>query len=250
MNHNNKSEPAGSIPIPYVPYKTFQSSIERLSQADLPSRLDHSAFPSMAGTTFNQLKSTFRCLNLIDDQGVPTKNLYDLVSSAERKATLKKLVYKTYDPILNSVEIAKATPSELSEAIRRCGVSGSTAQKAQAFFLKALSECEIEVSPYIKDGIKRPASRTPRKAKPKPDQPSAKTPTAPTNGSPPVVPGERRFCIKVGKTGYAELVLAYDEFEITTEDHTELRKIVDSFKEFQERRNEHGQKLLNSGDDD
>lgn len=249
MNQTSNPEAAASVPFPYVAYKTFKTAIDRFGETDLPSRLDHSAFPTMAGGTFSQLRSAFRFLDLIDDEGVPTESLSLLVNATETKPILRDLVKRAYADIFDALDIAKGTPAQLEQAIKNSGVSGDTARKARVFFLKLVEESGMEVSQFIKTVGSQSPTRKPRKSRAKPEAP-AKPAVASSNGSSTVAPSERRHRIQVGETGYAELVLAYDEFEITSDDQTELRKVVDAFKGFGEMRNDQGQRLLAAGEAD
>lgn len=148
-------------PPPYVPFKTFLTAIESFERG-LPNQIDRSVWPSHSGATQGQLLGAFRFLGLADEKDRPSAELRALVECKEnRKTTLRRILEKSYRE-LASLDLAKASPRQLDEAMRRYGLGGATHRKAVSFFLHAASYAEAPLSPLLlrktrSPGLRRPA---------------------------------------------------------------------------------------------
>jgi len=150
----------------YIPWKTFTNTIDALT-ANMPNRIDKSAFPGQSGTVQAQLLLTFRFFGLIDDDGKPTATLLAIAVADEtaRKAALRKLVELKYQPLF-ALNLTKTTPAEFAEKITEVyNVTGDTRLKATRFFLSALAYLGISVSPLLLRDRTKPAGNgaTPRR---------------------------------------------------------------------------------------
>lgn len=144
---------ASSVVPPYVPYRTFRNFIDGLKQA-IPSRIDRSVMPSMSGALQSQLTATLRSLGLITTTSHPTDLLPRLVNSEgpERTKILSLILLAAYPYIFKKdFDIKTATPRTLQEQFFKAGVSGGTVDKCVNFFLAAVKDAGIEVSPYLKN---------------------------------------------------------------------------------------------------
>ena len=83
---------------PYVSYRTFLNFVDRLRQG-IPARIDRSYWgDKLSGTTGTQIMAALAFLRLVDDDGVPTSHLKQLVSArgAQRMELLKQMTSETY----------------------------------------------------------------------------------------------------------------------------------------------------------
>ncbi len=227
------------VRIAYAPFATFRNALDRLEEHDIPDKVDGSIFPTYSGGAKSQLLAAFRFMGLIDDSGDPADDLEMLVNRRTRKETLKRLVERAYSRIFEQIEISKASPSQLDEAIRSYGVQGTTHRRARRFFLHALEEAGIEVSNHVKAKAGRPSSRSSTGAGN--GDKTKRSPKKPGRQSKQSVNTEqadaRSLRIRVGAKGFAELIIGFDPFEISTEQRNELLGFVDAYREFDEKWN-------------
>ena len=155
---------------PYVAYRTLKNFLRSLSQA-IPSRIDKSVMPSMAGGVRSQLLQALKYLNLIEANGAPKEKLPMLVKSegAEYQKILREVLNAAY-PFLKSKEIDlnTATMNLLDEQFSKLA-TGGTVQKCITFFIPAAKDAGIPLSPFIKEPGKRTLSNNrPKKPRIKP----------------------------------------------------------------------------------
>jgi hypothetical protein len=175
-----------AVDIPYVPFKTFLTALDTLSQG-VPSPIDRSVFGNQSGSTQGMLLQSFRALKLVNEQNEPQPLLHRIVKSEERRAALHEALKATYPEVLALG--AAATQKQFDDTFSAV-VGADTKKKAKSFFLQAAHMVGITLSPHIspakaataENGASpRPArKRVARKAK-KVNEPSANGAT--TNGS-------------------------------------------------------------------
>jgi hypothetical protein len=137
---------------PYIPYKTFDNFINGLSESGVPHQIDSSLLPKMSGSNRSGLMAALRYLGLTDDNNNTNLALEKLINAKgpQRAAELKQVLQNAYGFLQNNkLDLKRATPALLSDAIEAEGASGGTKIKAVGFFLKAASVAGIEVSPHI-----------------------------------------------------------------------------------------------------
>ncbi len=141
-----KRAPAAS----YVSFTTFMDALNGISSHGLPTKVDHSVFPSFSGVVKSQLLVTFRFLALINGDGIPQPAFEELVSgdTEKRKKILGDILKRQYHKLFNA-NLKKITPSQFDQLIEEYGVSGATKIKAKSFFLNAARWSEIEMSPLL-----------------------------------------------------------------------------------------------------
>jgi len=170
---------------PYVAFSTFLNAIERLKAHGVPNQIDRSIWPSFSGAIQSQLMGAFKFLRLVADDGAPTKNLRVIVGSKDEenlKSGLLTLMKHAY-PTVIAIDLEHATMRQLSESILELGVSGETAKKAMAFFLKAAKYCDLPLSVHLharhRKGLANGAARkgaTRKRSKPAIEQESDELP--------------------------------------------------------------------------
>lgn len=148
-NHTNSS----ARKPPVLPFKTLENYIDLLRDKTLPSHIDRSVLPTtMSGGKQVYLIATLKSLELISEEGVPSEIFHRLVSveKNERAEIWRKILYKTYDFILNDTDIERTTTKIVVEKFRQQGMTGDTIRKAQTFFMHLAKEAGVKVSPHIK----------------------------------------------------------------------------------------------------
>ena len=137
---------------PYIAFSTFLSFIKGLAKTGIPSRIDKSLLRNMSGGNQSALISALKWFGLIDDAGVPSKSLEALVKAGDAVAPLfKEMLPVAYTFMADgTVNLERATGSQIEEKFKAYGLSGSTIVKAMAFFLSACKEATVPLSAHIK----------------------------------------------------------------------------------------------------
>ncbi|HVJ51775.1 MAG TPA: DUF5343 domain-containing protein [Aliidongia sp.] len=148
---------------PYVSWTTTRSFIQDLHEHGLPTRIDRSVLHKMSGASATQLLTALRFLELIDQDGVPSSRLNELVNAYgtdQWAQALQRLVHASYAPLFE-LDLGSATPGHFNETFRKA-FPGSDAvqQKCATFFLYIAKEAGIEISGRVLSGRKpRPLIR-------------------------------------------------------------------------------------------
>src|SRR2546427_10355773 len=137
---------AEALVAPYLPFKTFQTALDRLHEG-MPHQIDKSVFPTFSFSTIPQLLSGFKFFGLIDEKGVPQADLKALagVKEQDRQPIMRKLLEKRYSEVME-IDLTKATPTQLEEAIKNYNVTGTTHRKAVTCFLQAAKFAKLPMS--------------------------------------------------------------------------------------------------------
>ncbi len=150
---------------PYASWQTLKNTIERMSKdGGVPARIDRSYLSNLPGGAQGEIQTTLKALDLVDEQLHPTDLLGRLVETAEeqRPDVVKEIVNEKYALPLGLGPMA--TQSQLEDAFRKLGVTGSTLRKSVRFFMNAAKYAGITLSPHFKAPSAEPSSgRKPRK---------------------------------------------------------------------------------------
>lgn len=136
-----------------------------LKSTVVPPVIDSSLTKSLSGSTAAALMSAMRFLGLITKDGKVLEPLSRLAKSYETdqwKVELGKIVTAAYAPIVGDLDLTTATSSMLEDCFKTNGkVTGQVLEKAVRFYLAALEQAGISVSPLLK--ARKVRSTTPRK---------------------------------------------------------------------------------------
>jgi hypothetical protein len=137
---------------PYIGFATFLGFFRGLEKAGVPSRIDKSLLRSMSGSNQSAMMSAFRWFKLIGNDGSPSADFEALVSSKDNLApTIKRMIESSYAFVKDgSINLEKATSSQVQEKFQALGLTGATVVKAMAFFMGACKQAGIPLSPHIK----------------------------------------------------------------------------------------------------
>lgn len=142
-----------TISPPYASFSAFINFLNKLRDTGVPSRIDPSVFGNVSGTISYSIISTLKFLKLIDESGAPSQQFIGLVNAADdaRGALLRAIIQNGYPTLFKPpVHLTSMTAGQFDEHIRQeYGASGSTVDKAAAFFIAACKAAEIPVSAHL-----------------------------------------------------------------------------------------------------
>src|ERR1035441_2990414 len=121
---NNKLTP------PYLPYRTFLSSLEKLAEG-VPPRIDRGTWKNQTGSIQSLIMGAYRFFGLIDDQSKPTKRLHDLVAHRDAPNDyVKSILEEKYAEVIkhNLSTMTQALIDEYFEEV--FGVQGDLKRKS------------------------------------------------------------------------------------------------------------------------
>lgn len=144
---------------PYVPFRTLLSVLDGMSNV-IPGQVDRSLWPSYSGAIQGQLIAAMRFLYLIDEKGYPTESLRALADPSTRQAKLAELLKAAYPDVFGK-DPERMSPKQLRDILGSFGISGSTLDRAVAFFIHAARYAGIPLSPHLTAGTRQ--SRVVRK---------------------------------------------------------------------------------------
>jgi hypothetical protein len=183
-NQASTSETEKKLVPPYMSWKTFLGFIISLRQG-IPTPIDTSSMLLMSGSNRSWTMGTLRFLHLITQDNYPENQLYSFVEATKEgneeqfQDQLKSLLEKAY-PFLfeQGYDLKTSSPASFSQKFKDAGLSGTTIQKAERFFLEAAKTANIAISPYIlgarKRGVRSSSAITSSKTRTKKNAPKSK----------------------------------------------------------------------------
>jgi hypothetical protein len=134
---------------PYLPFKTFLSSLDALSHG-VPPKIDRMLWRSQSGVTQGLIMSAYRFLGLVEEDDSANEYLERMVKSNSRTLEMRTTLEAQYEAILSKHDLTKMTLKMLEDEFEKTfSVSGGTKQKAITFFLKAAKFADMPLSPYL-----------------------------------------------------------------------------------------------------
>lgn len=140
---------------PYTSYLTLKNTVDTFAESTVPTRLDSHVLSNLSGASYSGLISALRFLGLIDDDkkvGDGFRALVEARRSSEEnyKKSLGEVLKTSYSDIVIGVDIQSGTLPELEDAFQAAGVAqGQMTTKSVSFYIRALKDCGIAVSPHI-----------------------------------------------------------------------------------------------------
>lgn len=231
--------------IPYVSFTTFCTALDYLKSHGTPDKIDSSVFPNLSGGSVSHLLLSMRFLGVIDDKGRSQAVLTQVVDEKTRKSALAKLLPQAYTAVFQKVDLSKASPSTLDEALKAQKVTGATHRKAKAFLLKAAQFAGLPISNHLLKRTRISGSRNSGMTKKQRDESGtraaahtpAKPPTPRTNGTPAAGAGHYTKTIKLPEAG-GTLILSgdFDPFALMGKEREFVYKLADMMSEFGSKR--------------
>jgi hypothetical protein len=149
------AEQNGKQTPPYISFATFDNFINGLGESTVPDKIDSSLMRTLSGSARSGLMVALRYLKLIDEDGNTLPDLEKLakLQGPERAKALAVVLGGAYGFFRSgNLDLTRATPAQLAEAIGAEGATGGTRDKAVGFFLKAAEAAGMPLSPHITKG--------------------------------------------------------------------------------------------------
>lgn len=157
---------------PYTSYKTFRTLIDDLRTHGVPSHIDRDVLKRFSGSVGTQLMTALRFLKLISDANEPEAALEALVEAKEPdqwKKALGSTLKASYGDIM-ALDLKRATPMALSKEFKeRYTGKDDVVKKCVRFFVHAVKDAGIELSPRIVNATRerrRSTTNKPKKGRP------------------------------------------------------------------------------------
>lgn len=141
---------------PYIPYKTFISSLDVFEAHGLPPQIDRGIWKTQPGGVQGLIFAAYKFLGLVEDSGKPSERLGILVKDKEhRPAQVEKLLREAYAEILGKHQLAKMTPKMLEDEFEAAyAVQGETKRKGITFLLQAAKGAQIPLSGFLESQVR------------------------------------------------------------------------------------------------
>lgn len=139
---------------PYVPYKTLKGYLSRLKSTAIPSAIDGSVMAGLSGSARSEIRTAFRFLGLVTDDGTVTPELRQLahaINTENWQNVLADRLSDAYAGVLRDLDLDTATLAQLRDKFRTgTKADGSVLPKALRFYLTALEDAGLSFSPHLK----------------------------------------------------------------------------------------------------
>jgi hypothetical protein len=132
-------------PVPYVSFDTLMSALDHLKASSLSMPLDQAQCGSLSESTWNQMISSLRFFDLVNENDIPKTLLKTLINAVDRKPLWRKLLKKHY-PELFAVDLSRVTLDRFNRLLAGYSISGETLGRARRFFLGAAKYSEVSLS--------------------------------------------------------------------------------------------------------
>lgn len=224
---------------PYIAFKTLTALTERMEREDPPARIDKSYLDNLSGGYRTQVLAALHSLGLVDEAGVLSDRLKELVAGDEvrRKQVVADMVRERYQPVLQLSR--NATQQQMMEAFTELAptVTGDTRRKAIAFFLNACQYAGITTSPHWKTPRVPPSgrSRKARGAAPADDVLDGEAAGEPVS-TPAAPPAQNIRSVELRSGGTVTLSLSVDLFALTNDDRDFVLHLVDKLRSYEDQR--------------
>lgn len=145
---NSKANP------PILPYRTFLSSLDRLSEG-IPPKIDRGIWKNQTGSVQSLIMGAYRFFGLIDAENKPTQKLRELVSNREKpNDQVKALLEDKYAAIIKH-NLANMTIALIEEYFADAfDVQGDTRRKSITFFLQAAKAVGMQLSTFLQSQVR------------------------------------------------------------------------------------------------
>jgi hypothetical protein len=134
---------------PYISFTTLTGLLDKMKEdGGAPPQIDRSYLQGFSGGYQSQVIAAMKSLGLIDDKGIVTDKLTELVEAADRKAREPMVaeMLREYFPEPVKLGGIKATQGQLETAFKVWGIGGDTLRKAIAFYLAAARYSNVPIS--------------------------------------------------------------------------------------------------------
>jgi Family of unknown function (DUF5343) len=142
----------------YLAYETVRNFVASLHSTAMPDHIGKGLMPNLSGGTKSHMLAALRFLNLIETDGTPTEGMRRLVMSFggdQWSSSLGDVLNAAYAPILDGLSVASTTDEKLLKAFKdKTSLDGSVLRRSVRFFIKAMRDAKVTLSPHL--GKRRP----------------------------------------------------------------------------------------------
>lgn len=146
--------PSPVIRPPDISYRWFRTALSRfLDRERIPNPIDQSTWNGrFYGSDARNIVSAFRFLGLIDQNGQPTRLLFDLTAARNTdrwEDELRRMLATAYSELLRH-DTTSMTSSQLFRVFRETyGMRGTSIRACTSFFLHAAQEAQLPINPFL-----------------------------------------------------------------------------------------------------
>jgi len=218
-----------TTPAPYLPFRTFLSSIEALEHG-VPKKIDRTIWRSQSGMVQSQIVMALRFFDLVDDEDRPTDLLHELVAKKENRGEqFVRLLNFSYTALLDH-DLTKMTPKMVEDEMERYNVTGETKRKAVTFFLRMAKFAGMPMHPLLSSQVRNTGPRKKRAAKRTLESTFVIAPNSTDSGV--LARNTKSVNLRSGN-GTVALTLSYDPFALSTEDRKFVFDLVDQLQAYE-----------------
>ena len=141
---------------PYGSYKSWETFIAfvKTDLDPLPDQLDSSIWRNtpFSGSTRSAIQSALLFLGLMDPQGNTDRRLETLTRPANeemKRQLLAALFDERYAPLLQGIDLPRATRGQIKTAFQNAGSGAETSEKAVTFFVAFANEAGKDLHPGL-----------------------------------------------------------------------------------------------------
>ena len=156
---------------PYGSYRSWETFIAyvKTDLDPLPERLDSSVWRAtpFSGSTRSAILGALTFFGLTDAQGKADPRLEMLATSPNEEGKRRihgNLFDEKYGPLIDGIDLARATRGQIKAAFQNAGSGGETAEKAVSFFVSFARDAGKELHPNLFSRVQ--GTRTRRKTAP------------------------------------------------------------------------------------
>lgn len=224
-------EPAVRVsPAPYLPFRTFLSSIEALEQG-VPKIIDRTIWRSQSGIVQSQILMALRFFGLVDDEDRPTELLHELAAKKENRAEhFVRLLNFSYTALL-AHDLTKMTPKMVEDEMERYNVTGDTKRKAVTFFLRMAKFAGMPMHPLLSSQVRNTGPRRKRGSKRNLESTIVVAPNSADSG---ILSRKTKSVDLRSGNGVVALTLSYDPFSLSKEDRKFVFELIDKLQEYED----------------
>jgi len=222
---NNKLAP------PYLPYRTFLSSLDRLGEG-VPPRIDRGIWKNQTGSVQSLIMGAYRFFGLIDEQSKPTKKLHDLVAHRDKPNDyVKAMLEEKYADVIKH-NLATMTEALINDYFEQAfGVDGDTKRKAITFFLQAAKAVGMQLSTFLQSQVRVRTTGTRRRRREENGEEIEELEVE-DSGRPQV--GEAKT-IELHSGGTLTLSASVKFFDMASEDRTFVFELLDKLRDYEQK---------------
>ena len=150
---NDNELQTGTLP-PYVSFPSLMNALGKLTEDEVPDRIDKTVLKSFSGSQQRQLLQALKFLGFTNENDKRTDLFIKYGSSDEngQKEILKNRLESCYGDQI--VDLKNGTLQQIRDSFKSIKAEGSVKNKCITFFLKLAEYSGFAISPHIAKGMR------------------------------------------------------------------------------------------------